>query len=80
MIAFDAVQLADHGDGLVGTTTLAFRLHLDGLHKASAHVRPANQAFDAFGFCQLIVAAYSGERDRSFWSIVTAAHEMVLRG
>ena len=24
--------------------------------------------------------AYSGERDRSFWSIVTAAHEMVLRG
>ena len=24
--------------------------------------------------------AYSGERDRSFWSIVTVAHEMVLRG
>lgn len=24
--------------------------------------------------------AYSGERDRSFRSIVTAAHEMVLRG
>ena len=26
------------------------------------------------------LAAYSGERDRSFWSIVTAAHVMVLRG
>jgi hypothetical protein len=25
-------------------------------------------------------SAYSGERDRSFRSIVTAAHEMVLRG
>jgi len=25
-------------------------------------------------------AAYSGERDRSFRPIVTAAHEMVLRG
>ncbi len=24
--------------------------------------------------------AYSGERDRSFWSIVTAAHAMLLRG
>jgi putative transposase len=27
-----------------------------------------------------VVFAYSGERDRSFRPIVTAAHEMVLRG
>ena len=27
-----------------------------------------------------IEIAYSGERDRSFWSIVTAAHAMLLRG
>ncbi len=26
------------------------------------------------------ITAYSGERDRSFWSIVTAAHAMLLRG
>jgi retron-type reverse transcriptase len=34
----------------------------------------------SFGFVKGRSVAYSGERDRSFWSIVTAAHAMLLRG
>jgi len=33
-----------------------------------------------FAFIFPWVGAYSGQRDRSFWSIVTAAHGMMLRG
>jgi len=37
-------------------------------------------AFLAMFSERYMMIAYSGERDRSFRSIVTAAHEMVLRG
>ena len=40
---------------------------------------PANQAL-WLNTKRADLTAYSGERDRSFRFIVTAAHEMVLRG
>jgi hypothetical protein len=54
------------------------------VHDFEAHGLATDVArLEAFGFGDLVrddVDAYSGERDRSFRSIVTAAQELMLRG